>query len=125
MSIIVKVERFFTRKAKGVLSVVFIESLEKGNLLGYGEFFSTATVATQTESTAVIGTPLALAAVGAGMFLVTSLHPCILLCLLQVAQARGSPAVSRVDDKGTPFHRVPPQAAEKLQLQSLARVAGE
>ena len=68
MSILEKVERFFTRKAKGVLSVAFIESLEKGNLLGDGELFPAAFSRLQAESTAVIGTPLALATVGAGVF---------------------------------------------------------
>jgi hypothetical protein len=60
MSILVKVERFFTRKAKGILFVAFIESLEKGNLLGYGKLFSAAAIGVQAEPTAIIRTPLAM-----------------------------------------------------------------
>jgi hypothetical protein len=60
MSILVKVERFFTRKAKGVLSVAFIESLEKCNLLGDGELFHADFSRLQAEPTAIIRTPLAM-----------------------------------------------------------------
>ena len=90
-----------------------VELLEKSNLLGYGEFLAAAAISPQTKATTVIGTPLAMVAVGAGIFFITGLHPYILRVLLRSAQGHGSSVVACVAGKDIPLHIILQQAGEK------------
>ena len=76
-----------------------VELFEKGNLFGYGEFFSAVVGCAQAEPATVIGTPLAMAAVRARMLFVTSLHPHIVRRLLRAAQGHGSSGAACVVGK--------------------------
>jgi len=95
------------------LSFNSVELLEKGYLLGYGKFLAAAAVSAQAETTAVIGTPLAMVAVGAGMFFVTSLHAYILRVVPRSAQVHGFSGVVCAADKDIPLQKILQQAVEK------------
>ena len=100
--------------ASGVLlRIGTVELFEQGNLLGHGELFSTTVGAAQTETAALIGAPLALAAVRAGMFLVRGFHFYSVRCPYPVGQARVLRAGGCAADTGSLPRRVLQRAAGK------------
>ena len=112
MSILVKGAEGVSKRCERLLPG-FVELLEKGDLLGYGEFLAAAAISPQTKATTVIGTPLAMVAVGAGMFFITGLHPYILRVLLRSAQVHGFSGVVCVADKDIPLQKILQQVVGK------------
>jgi hypothetical protein len=71
-----------------------VELFEKSNLFGYGEFLTAVVTCAQAEPATVIGTPLAVVAVGARVLFVTSLHAYIVRCSSRAAQGHSSSIVA-------------------------------